>query len=94
MQKWPPPSGKNSKIGPKNPIETHSESVEPLPRQKFPVSEFEHLHKFRDHILFLTDMMPNLKFNGYNREKLIQDQYSCPELGPAMKFFYGENADD
>ena len=39
-------------------------------------------------------MIPNLRFNGYNREKLFQDQYSCPELGRAMKFLYGENVDD
>ena len=64
------------------------------PEQRFPTTKFEHLHTFKDHILFLTDMMPNLKFNGYNREKLIRDHYECPELQKAMKFLYGENVDD
>ena len=62
-------------------------------REKVPTSKFEHLHTINDHILFLTDMLPNLKFNGYNK-KFIRDQYECLELGPDMKFLYGENADD
>ena len=44
-----------------------------VPEQRFPTSDFECLHTYRENILFLTDMMPNLRFNGYNREKLFQD---------------------
>ena len=62
-----------------------NESQNVMPKQKFADSnEFDHLHTLRDHILFLTDMIPNLRFNGYNREKLIRDQYKCPELQTAM----------
>ena len=87
-----------SEIGLHRSNATHSEKtdcgIDGMPEQKFPTSRYECLHTFKDHILFLTDMLPNLTFNGYNREKLIRDQYECPELGPAMKFLYGENADD
>ena len=53
--------------------ENEASETEVLPEQMFPTSKFVHMHTFNGHIMFLKDRLPNIKFNGYNREKLIRD---------------------
>ena len=41
-----------SEIGTQKPIETYPENGDSIPQQRFPTTEFEFLHTFRDHIVF------------------------------------------
>ena len=49
---------------------------------------------FNDHIIFMCDMITNLRFRGYNLEQLRADQYECSELHTAAAFLRNELIDN